>query len=197
MDLAHLLDLIRQHGDIVYAFVFGYAASHALLMALFAGYAAHLGVLDLLKVIALCWAGSFVGDLIRFWIARKYGARLLGSFPRIARAASVISRLVDRHYWWLPLVHRYPLGIRGLGAFAFGLSQMTWGVFLVLNLIAAGIWALLTVSIGYAFGQVSDKVLGDAVSGLSVATLILFLIVSWLLSKRLERAFEPETPGDK
>lgn len=197
MDLAHLLDLIRQHGEVVYAFVFGYAASHALLMALFAGYAANLGALDLSKVVLLCWAGSFTGDAIRFWIARQYGARLLASFPRIARGAQVVGRLVDRHYWWLPMVHRYPHGIRGIGAFAFGMSQMTWGVFLALNFVAAGLWAVLTVSVGYAFGQVSDKVLGDAVSGLSVAMLILFLGISWLLSKKLESAMQPELSRDK
>ncbi len=197
MDLAYLLDLIRQHGDLVYAFVFGYAASHALLMALFAGYAAHLGVLDPVKLIVLCWAGSFAGDVIRFWIARRYGARLLGSFPRIARGASVVSRLVDQHYWWLPLVHRYPHGIRGLGGFAFGLSQMPLRVFLALNFVAAGLWAVLTISVGYAFGQVSDKVLGNAVSGLSAAMLILFLAVSWLLSKKLERAMAPDLGRDK
>ena len=123
MDLAYLLDLIRQHGDVVYAFIFAYAGSHALLMALFAGYAAQMGVLDLGKTIMLCWAGSFVGDLLRFWIARRYGDRVLPSFPRIARGAGMVRRLVDRHGWWLPLVHRYPHGVRGIGGFAFGLSK--------------------------------------------------------------------------
>ena len=46
-DLAQLIDVVRQHGEVAYAFIFAYAASHAMLMALFAGYAAQLGVLDL------------------------------------------------------------------------------------------------------------------------------------------------------
>lgn len=197
MDLSYLLDLIRQHGDFVYAVILGYAASHALLMAVLAGYAANHGVLDLFTVMLLCWAGSFTGDVIRFSIARKYGGRLLASFPRIARGAQVIARLVDRHSWWLPLVHRYPHGIRGLGAFAFGLSKMSWGRFLVLNAIAAGLWAAMTVSIGYAFGQISEKILGDTVSSLSAATLVLFLAVTWLLSRKLERAMQLESEQGK
>ena len=42
-DLASFLELIRQHGDAAYSFVFAFAASHSLLMTLFAGYAASSG----------------------------------------------------------------------------------------------------------------------------------------------------------
>jgi membrane protein DedA with SNARE-associated domain len=192
MDLAQLQDLIRQHGEAIYAFMFAYAASHALLMALFAGYAAQLGLLDLTKTIMFCWAGSFAGDVFRFWLARRYGERVLVKFPRLTRGATTVKRLVDRHALWLPLVHRYPYGIRGLGAFAFGLSQMPWGTFLLLNLAGAGLWAVTTVTAGYAFGAVSDKVLGNTVSGLSVASLVLFLAISWLLSRKLEQALQAD-----
>ena len=40
-DLASFLELIRQHGDAAYSLMFAYAASHSLLLALFAGYAAY------------------------------------------------------------------------------------------------------------------------------------------------------------
>jgi membrane protein DedA with SNARE-associated domain len=187
-DLNQLIDVVRQHGEVAYAFIFAYAASHALLMALFAGYAAQLGVLDLKLTIIHCFAGSFAGDAFRFWLARRYGDRLLARWPRISAHATTVKRLVDRHALWLPLVHRSPYGIRGLGAFAYGLSKMSWGLFLILNLIGSAIWAVSMVLAGYAFGKVSDKVLGDTVSGLSVAMLVAFLAISWLLSRKLEQA---------
>ena len=109
-------------------------------------------------------------------------------WPRISAHAATVKRLVDRHALWLPLIHRFPYGIRGLGAFAYGLSKMSWGLFLILNLIGAAIWSVSMVLAGYAFGKVSDKVLGDTVSGLSVAMLVAFLAVSWLLSRKLEQA---------
>ena len=40
-DLTAFLELIRQHGDIVYTLMFAYAASHSLLLALFGGYAVY------------------------------------------------------------------------------------------------------------------------------------------------------------
>ena len=58
-DLTSFLDLIRQHGDAAYSLMFAYAASHSLLFALFAGYAAHSGALQLGTLILVCWFGSF------------------------------------------------------------------------------------------------------------------------------------------
>jgi len=191
-DLAQLIEAVRQHGEVVYAFIFAYAASHALLMALFAGYAAQLGVLDLKMTLIHCFAGSFAGDVFRFWLARRYGERVLARWPRVSAHAAIVKRLVDRHALWLPLIHRYPYGIRGLGAFAYGLSRMPWGVFLILNVTGAALWAISLVLAGYAFGRVSDKVLGDTVSGVSMAMLVGFLAISWLLSRKLEQAIEAD-----
>jgi len=189
-DLTSFLELIRQHGDAAYSLMFAYAASHSLLFTLFAGYAAQAGAPGFAPLIAVCWVGSFAGDAVRFWIVRRSGASLFGRFPRLARAVEISARLTDRHYIWMILLHRYPHGIRGVAGFAFGMSQLTWPTFLVLNFIAAGLWAVAIVSAGYAFGQVSEKVMNDASSGFGVVMLVAFLGLSWVLSKRLERAVE-------
>jgi membrane protein DedA with SNARE-associated domain len=111
-------------------------------------------------------------------------------FPRLERAVQVAARLADRHHVWMILFHRYPHGIRGVAGFAYGMSQLSWPVFLVLNFIAAGLWACIVVSAGFAFGQFSEKVMNDASQGFGIVMLIVFLGLSWLLSKRLERAVE-------
>ena len=122
-DLASFLDLIRQHGDAAYSLMFAYAGSHSLLLALFAGYAAHSGALQLGTLILVCWFGSFAGDAVRFWIGRRFGTRWLGSFPRLKHAVQTAARLADRHYVLMILFHRYPHGIRGVAGFAYGMSR--------------------------------------------------------------------------
>ncbi|MFN3656786.1 MAG: DedA family protein [Pseudolabrys sp.] len=189
-DLASFLELIRQHGDAAYSLMFAYATSHSLLLALFAGYAASAGALGFGTLLVVCWFGSFAGDVVRFWIGRRYGASLVARFPRLARGADTVVRLAERHYVWMVLVHRYPHGIRGVAGFAYGMSSMSWSAFLPLNFVAAGIWSGAVVSAGYAFGQVSEKVMSDASSGLGLVMLIAFLGLSWILSSRLERALE-------
>ena len=141
-DLTSFLDLIRQHGEAAYSLMFGYAASHSLLLALFAGYAAHPRRAEFRQLITVCWIGSFTGDVIRFWIGRRFGTRWLGSSPRIERAVQTAARLADRHYVWMILFHRYPHGIRGVAGFAYGMSQLPWSTFLALNFVAAGLWSV-------------------------------------------------------
>jgi membrane protein DedA with SNARE-associated domain len=170
--------------------MFAYAASHSLLLALFGGYAAHSGALQLGTLILVCWFGSFAGDAVRFWIGRRFGTRLLRSFQRLERAVQIAARLADRHYVLMILFHRYPHGIRGVAGFAYGMSRLPWSTFLALNFAAAGLWSCTVVMAGYAFGQVSEKVMSDASSGIGVVMLVAFLGLSWILSKKLERVVE-------
>lgn len=189
-DLASFLELIRQHGDAAYSFMFAFSASHSLLLGLFAGYASHSGVFNVGTLIVVCWIGSFCGDIVRFWIGRRYGLRFFSSFPRLSRAIEVAARLTDRHFLWMILLHRYPHGVRGVAGFAYGMSRLPWSTFLALNFVAAGLWAGAVVSAGYAFGHLSEKVMNDASSGFGIAMLVIFLGLSWVLSKKLERVAE-------
>jgi membrane protein DedA with SNARE-associated domain len=70
------------------------------------------------------------------------------------------------------------------------MSNLPWSTFLALNFIAAGLWSCVVVFAGYAFGQVSEKLMSDASSGLGVVMLVFFLGLSFYLSRKLERAIE-------
>jgi membrane protein DedA with SNARE-associated domain len=190
MDLTQLLDAIREHGDIALGFVFARAAWNDLLLPLFAGYAAHLGALEWTTVIAVCWSASFLGDTMRFWIGRRWGASLIRRFPKFERGSATVLRLVDRHHLWMLLVHRYPPGLRALAGFAFGMSALSWLRFLPLNLLSSGLWAAIVVGVGYSFGHLSEQVLGQAASRFALGLLVAFLAAAWLLSKKLERVIE-------
>src|SRR5690606_35881069 len=128
--------------------------------------------------------------VVRFWIGRRFGSSWLDGFPRLERALQTAARLAGRHYVWMILLHRYPHGIRGVAGFAYGMSDLGWPVFLALNFVAAGIWSVAVLSVGYGFGHVSEKTMTDASSHLGLAMLVAFLGLSWVLSKRLERLAE-------
>ena len=189
-DLASFLELLRQHGDAAYSLLFAFAASHSLLLTLFAGYASSSGALNLGVLITIVWAGSFAGDAVRFWIGRRFGNQWLASFPRLHRTSQIVVRLVDRYYVWLILFHRYPHGIRGVAGFAYGMSRLPWSTFLAFNFVAAGLWSGIVLSAGHAFGHLSEKLMNDAFSGLGIVMLMVFLVLSWILSRKLERIVE-------
>ncbi len=189
-DLASFLELLRQHGDAAYGLIFAFAGSHSLLLTLFAGYASSSGALSIGTLIVIVWAGSFAGDAFRFWIGRRFGADWLVPFARLHRASQIVIRLADRYYVWMILLHRYPHGIRGVAGFAYGMSRLPWSTFLALNFVAAGLWSGVILSAGYAFGRVSEKLMNDASSSLGAVMLIVFLLLSWILSRKLERIVE-------
>jgi len=189
-DLASFFELLRLHGEEAYGLIFAFAASHSMLLTLFAGYASSSGSLDLGTLVAVVWAGSFLGDTIRFGIGRFFGTQWLSPFPRLQRSSQIVVRLVDRYYVWLILFHRYPHGIRGVAGFAYGMSRLSWPTFLAFNFVAAGLWSGVVLSAGHAFGQVSEKLLNDAFSGIGMVMLIVFLTLSWVFSKKLERIAE-------
>lgn len=189
-DLASFLELLRQQGDAAYSLIFAFAASHSLLLTLFAGYAASTEALDLGTLIAVVWSGSFLGDAIRFWVGRRFGNQWLSPFPRIHRTSQIVVKLVDRYYVWLILFHRYPHGIRGVAGFAFGMSKLTWPIFLAFNFVAAGLWSVAILLAGHAFGQISEKLMSDAFTGFGMLMLIVFLVLSWVLSRKLESVAE-------
>jgi len=189
-DLASFLELLRLYGDEAYGLIFAFAASHSLLLTLFAGYASSSGALDLGTLVAVVWAGSFLGDAIRFGIGRCFGNQWLSPFPRLYRTSQIVVRLVDHYYVWLILFHRYPHGIRGVAGFAYGMSRLPWPTFMAFNFVAAGLWSGAVLSAGHAFGQVSEKLMSDAFSGLGMVMLIVFLALSWILSRKLERVAE-------
>jgi membrane protein DedA with SNARE-associated domain len=189
-DLASFLEMLRLHGNEAYGLIFAFASSHSLLLTLFAGYASSSGALDLGTLIGVVWAGSFMGDAFRFWIGRRFGNQWLSPFPRLHRTSEIVVRLVDRYYVWLILFHRYPHGIRGVAGFAYGMSRLSWPTFLAFNFVAAGLWSGAIISAGHAFGQVSEKLMSDAFSGLGMVMLLVFLVLSWVLSKKLERVAE-------
>lgn len=189
-DLASFLDLIRQNGQSAYAVMFGFAASHSLLFGLFGGYAAKVGALNFGTLVAVCGIGSFFGDVLRFWLGRRFGIQLFSGLPPLERLLEKVVKLVAHHHEWMVLLHRYPHGVRGLAAIAYGMSELPWARFLMLNLVASAIWAVVVVSVGYGFGHLSEKVMNDASSTLGFALMIGFLGLSWLLSKKLERMVE-------
>ncbi len=189
-DLTSFLAIIREHGDVAYSLMFAWASSHSLILALFGGYAAQAGAMNFTTLIIICWAGSFCGDLFRFWLGRFFGIGWLKRWPRIHNGVLKAATLVERYPVVMILLHRYPHGIRGIAGFAYGVSKLPWGTFLLVNFVAAGLWAVAIVSIGYAFGHVSEQVLSDASSSLGFVMLVAFLALSWWLSKKFELAGE-------
>jgi membrane protein DedA with SNARE-associated domain len=127
-----------------------------------AAVAAHHGLLPLPMVFLVGTISATLGNQTWFMLARHRSqmapiqAMLQG--PRVQRALD----LVQRHPTTFILSFRFIYGLRIAGAVACGLSNITAVRFAVLNVLAALIWTILILALGYGFGSAIEVILGEA-----------------------------------
>jgi membrane protein DedA with SNARE-associated domain len=168
---------ILEHGTLSYLVTFAWTFFEGETFVIFAGFAAAQGLLAWPLLLIAAWLGSFAGDQTYFWIGRHFGVRLLARQP-LWRAR------VDRALAWLKrfdagfiLSFRFIYGVRNFSSFALGISHVHWRRFLVLNFIAAGLWASIFIAVGYLCGHTLGRMLGEIAERFSESLLIIFALV--------------------
>lgn len=146
MDYAELL---AQHG---YLAVFLGSLLEGETILLLAGAAAQQGYLSAALVTLLAFVGGTLGDQVLFQVGRRYGTRVIARYPRVAERARPVHRLIERHQNALIVGVRFLYGMRLVGPFAIGMSNVSGLRFALLNLLGAAIWAPLVVGAGALFG---------------------------------------------
>lgn len=126
-----------------------------------AGFAAHRGYLDLRWVMAVATLGSFLGDQLYFCLGARYGWRILNRFQNLKPRAARMQALLERYHLFLIPGIRFLYGLRMVGPLVIGMSAVSWGRFLMLNLLGAALWAVLIGGSGYLFGNAMEWMLAD------------------------------------
>ena len=152
---------------------------------LIAGAAAARGHLSMTGVIGIAALASFLGDQLFFLIGRKYGVGLVARYPSFELRAARVTGLLDRHHLPVILSVRFMYGMRIVGPIAIGMSSVPWLRFLLLNALAAAVWAVIIASVGYGGGQALAHLLptvdADELWGL---LLMVALGLTWWLLRR-------------
>lgn len=168
--------LLADYGAFLYALIFIWTFFEGETFVIFAGFAAHQGVLDWLAVFLCAWFGSFSGDQFYFWIGLRYGQTLLLRFPGWRPGVELALEALRRYDTWFILSFRFIYGVRNFASFSMGMSGVPRIRFMALNFIAAFVWAFSFAGFGYVFGQALEAVLGDVALAFGLAMLGLFAI---------------------
>ena len=185
------LELLSQYGPAVYAILFGYSALKSGSLPLFAGYAAHTSALNVYLVALATVAGGYLGDELRFAFAKTYGERWLNranAFGRLFRHAQALATRYGKAYIFM---YRYPKGLRTIGAFPVGLTDISWRQFTVLNASSAILWVTILVGGGYVFGATFDALGVGSFTAFTLLLLGLFLIALLRVWRTEKIAKEP------
>lgn len=154
---------------------------------------AHLGYLALPAVIVVAAIGAFLGDSFYFFAGRRYGRRLMARFPALGRAVPRVDRFVGRWHALAVVVLRFTYGLRIAGPIVLGAGRMRTFTFLWANAVGAAVWAVLLAAIGYSFGHLAQRLLGDLARmehiaiGVVIAIVVLVAVVHRVTRRRLMR----------
>jgi len=197
MDISQL---IAEHGAFFYLIAFVWTFLEGETIVLFAGFAAAQGLLNPFLLLIAAWLGSFAGDQVYFWIGRHFGIAILNRFPRWRRGVESALSWLERYNTGFILSFRFIYGVRNFSSFAMGLSAVHWKRFLILNFIAAALWAASFVAVGYFLGHAFRAVLGHLVRSFSLFMLIAFIVITvgvWTFHRLQRRRQLRVPPGAK
>ncbi|MDO9641146.1 MAG: DedA family protein [Pseudotabrizicola sp.] len=183
--MQQLLIWIELNQSLVYLLLFGYCALKSGALPLLAGVLVQQGALDLASVALATFLGGYLGDEIRFFVARRYGGALFVTKPTWREYLDRTKQAMERYGRIYIFLYRYPKGMRTIGAIPVGLSQMPWMEFTILNALSAVLWCGLLVGLGIILGeqlsQVAERWWGVA----SVVLLMAFIIASIVAFRRI------------
>lgn len=168
-----------------------------------AGLAVGGGQLSFVPTVIAALAGSLIGNLPWFYVARKLGRRrIIDLVDRRGRMLAMRPKDVedaigwfDRHGDLAVLIGRLAPGVRTLISVPAGLSEMSLIHFLVLSAIGSVVWIALLLGAGILLQQnwtlVSD-VLGPA--GLVILATIGLGLIFWIVRRRRQERAGAENP---
>jgi membrane protein DedA with SNARE-associated domain len=128
--------------------------------AILGGFFAHQGVLEARHVLLAAFVGSFMGDAIYFLAGRYFSDISLVRNLRRKPAFAYACAMAQAHAVPYVLLIRFVYGFRLIGGVVAGLSNIGLLKFLILNALAALIWAGLFTGAGYVFGPGAEQIIG-------------------------------------
>lgn len=136
------------------------------------------GRLSLPGVILASAIGGSGGDQIYYYIALRYGERIVNRFPSLQRSYPTAQRLVKRYGTAVVLASRFLAGIRIAVSVLCGAMKIPPQVYTPLSLISGILWASFYALLSYKFGRMVLGLLPKTQHFLVWAFLILaFLLV--------------------
>jgi membrane protein DedA with SNARE-associated domain len=151
-------ELIQKYGYIIIFLITLFEGESVLLIA---GFMAYQGLLDLELSMISAFIGSTLADQIIFHLMRRNSNFILKKLKKFDKYQTIAKHYVEKYGSAVVLLARYLYGIRTPLVMMVGLSGMSVVKFTVLNLIAAGIWALSFGYAGFYFGHAAERFVGD------------------------------------
>ncbi len=141
---------LREYG---YVILFLWSIAEGEMGLVMAGIMAHTGDMLYFESIFVAGLGGFAGDQIYFYIGR-FNKGLIQSKLYTQRRKFAIAHLLLKKYGWpIIFMQRYMYGLRTIIPMSIGITKYSAKKFALINLISAWVWAAITITPAYFYGE--------------------------------------------
>jgi len=155
------------------------------------GIMAHTGDMNYFLTIFIAGLGGFTGDQIYFYIGRMNKGLIQRKLYTQRRKFAIAHLLLKKHGWPIIFLQRYMYGLRTVIPMSIGITKYSAKKFAIINLISAWVWAAITITPAYIYGDEILSLLAVAKEhwylALPLAGAFLYGIHTYF--KKLERYF--------
>jgi membrane protein DedA with SNARE-associated domain len=121
---------------------------------LVAGIFAKLGFLQLSKVMACAFVGTFVGDCTFFFLGKYFGRTLIERYEFLRKRTALSNKIIHQYGHHLVFIMRFLAGFRSVILVLLGLANVRTSRFLLTDLVSCLVWSIVVSFIGYSFANV-------------------------------------------
>jgi len=146
-----------------------------------AGYLAAKGEMNLCFAIFVGTAGSLLGAMFNYFLAKKYGRKGILKFGKYffftEEKLQMVEEYFRKHGSFSTFVSRLIPGIRQLISLPAGLAKMHLGKFSFYTVAGAGIWVAVLAFLGYFIGE-NEALIKEYLRQIIIGTLALIALAT-------------------
>ncbi len=173
-------DLIRDWG---YLALFLYSFGGGFIGLVFAGVLSYAGDLNIYISMLVAGTSNFLGDQFLFTMARKNKDYAKDMMKKYGRKVALAHLMMRKYGSLVVFIQKYIYGIKTLIPLAMGLTKYSASKFIVINIFATAIWAMIVGYLSYISGEyILNMADNFKYIGLGIVAVIL-LTVSYFLKK--------------
>jgi len=127
-----------------------------------AGVMSHTGDMSYWLSVFVAGLGGFAGDQLYFYIGRFNKGLIQRKLHKQRRKFAIAHLLLKKYGWPIIFMQRYLYGLRTVIPMSIGITKYSAKRFALINLLSAWVWAAITITPAYVFGDEILKVVDFA-----------------------------------
>ena len=151
-----------------------------------AGVLSFMGKMDLTLSITIAFFANALGDMMLLYMARYQKSMIMEGLKQHRRKLALAHIMMKKNGSWIILFQKFIYGIKTLIPIAIGLTKYDIKKFAVLNILSAGVWALIFGFGSYYSGEALMKFASLVSDKPWIAPIVLFIFggVLWLYMEK-------------